>query len=1188
MRSRINFLLRNILPLLVLLSAALQLPAQSTESALLGAVKDASGAVIVHASVVVKNIDQGINSSYRTDADGVFQALALAPGNYQLTVSKPGFETKRVEGIVLAARQQVRVDVTLPVASANAEVTVRADYAGAIETEGASVASSLNAQDVSNLPVNYYGTGGTSPLNALQTVPGVQSDTASGTVSPSANGTATFSFSVQGGQPFQTETAVDGISTQNVRYNSPLSDAFPSAESIAEIRVDGVSNDAEFGQAGEITTVTKSGTNQYHGSLFWHFQNRDLDATAFGEATKPQKVGNDFGVSIGGPATLPHVYRGQDRTFFFATYEGFRFPKQSTIQDLVPTTAMLGGDFSAETPELINPANATPYSGSKISSINASAKPFLSFFPKPNYPAASPYATIAAATASGAAGYNYTANLSSDYNSNQFDVRLDHRLSKKLQLFARYTQKDVSLLSPQDLNVPSVTNFDNYRILAGSAVYAVNDRLLNEFRFGMTWERNGQRNALNGAPYTDEAAFDDVGGTYAANGMTAVVFPTDLTSLYAGNINQTTASHLFQYDDILTWSKGRHTMKFGADIRPMLSVSTLGTANLNNVEGFAFAGLYTSGFETIPEAVGIPLTIFQFADFLAGAPYETEYYTLVPQNQGQSVYSAAFAQDQWKISNRLTLSLGLRYEYHPALHDTHGEIGNFDPSVSTTGEAIYPAGYSSALSAPYLTDFDACGYGPAATSYAACTPVVSSSQAGLPSSLRKTQKDRFLPRVGLAWLPFGGDRTAIRAGFGMYNTTLLGSNFFSLTDTLQAATLVYYNTFPPYYPPTYTWPQTTPSTSSSSITYGTASFETANQIDWKDPYSLQWDLSVDHAWSGGIGTRISYIGMRTDDLVWGSNMNDMSYSSTTKAASRPLTDRPFPNWGTINDRLTGAIANYNSMQAEADRRFQNGFTFQSAYTWAKNLSDNLGARSTGFGRENGSNVGGVSTYRLNPMLDYGNVYGTRRHRWTTSAVYAVPFGRGQRYGANIPHLADSVAGGWQLSSIFLLQTGPYLTAYIPSASADPSGTGSGVLFGRDQRPDVNGNWKPASQTRNQWVNPAALVCPSNSGYTSSSYAGNSCGVGVTSTPIGRFGNERVGTIVGPGTVNLSLGLNKRFSLGDRFSLRAEGTFTNVLNHANLNDPALDITNSNFGKITTSRGSDFGGSRTGQIAIKLEY
>jgi hypothetical protein len=302
-----------LLSLTVLLNT-IPLAAQSTQSTILGTVKDQGGAVIPSAQVVITNTDKGSSASYVTDASGNFQAQDLPPGNYKVQVTKAGFQSKVVSDLDLAARQQLRIDVNLAVGAAQQEITVDASNAGAIETETPSIAASLNTQSVMSLPANYRASGSTSPLNLIQVLPGVQPDTGPGTTTPTANGTPTVNFSVQGGQPFQTETSVDGVSTQNVTNNTPLSDAFPSAESVAEIRVDGVSNNAEFGQAGEITTVTKSGTNQLHGSLFWYAQNRAFDAVAYGtpvnpltgQTERPEKIGNDFGFSLGGPVRIPH------------------------------------------------------------------------------------------------------------------------------------------------------------------------------------------------------------------------------------------------------------------------------------------------------------------------------------------------------------------------------------------------------------------------------------------------------------------------------------------------------------------------------------------------------------------------------------------------------------------------------------------------------------------------------------------------------------------------------------------------------------------------------------------------------------------------------------------------------------------------------------------------------------------
>lgn len=215
--------------------STIPLTAQSTQSAILGTVKDASGAVIPAARVVITDLDKGNLARYATDAAGNFQAQDLTPGKYRLQVSKAGFQSRLIDEVGLSARQQLHLDVVLSVGATQQEITVDASTAGAIETETPSIASTLNEQNVLSLPANYRASGSTSPLNLIQALPGVQPDTGPGTTTPTANGTPTINFSVQGGAPFQTETSVDGISTQNVRNNTPLSDAFPSAESIAEI-----------------------------------------------------------------------------------------------------------------------------------------------------------------------------------------------------------------------------------------------------------------------------------------------------------------------------------------------------------------------------------------------------------------------------------------------------------------------------------------------------------------------------------------------------------------------------------------------------------------------------------------------------------------------------------------------------------------------------------------------------------------------------------------------------------------------------------------------------------------------------------------------------------------------------------------------------------------------------------------
>ena len=325
--------------------------AQSTLGSISGTIRDSTGAVVSGATIRLHRVESDTDLSTTTDANGDYTLLNLTPGHFDLTVQAPGFASIAARNLSRAARQQLRYDAVEQIGAASEAISVNATDAGVINTEDAQISSALTPQAVLNLPANYRGAGSTSPINLVQALPGVQPDNASYPPAPSTHPAPSVRFSIQGGLPSQTETTVDGISAQNQTSNNIQGDAFPSADSIAEIRVDGVNNNAEYGQPGEITTVTKSGTNAVHGSLFEYLQNQFLDATPYGtdRANKPHKVANDFGASFGGPLVLPHLYNGHDRTFVFGAYEGLRFPQSNVLQAKVPTVLMKQGNFSQAT-----------------------------------------------------------------------------------------------------------------------------------------------------------------------------------------------------------------------------------------------------------------------------------------------------------------------------------------------------------------------------------------------------------------------------------------------------------------------------------------------------------------------------------------------------------------------------------------------------------------------------------------------------------------------------------------------------------------------------------------------------------------------------------------------------------------------------------------------------------------------
>jgi hypothetical protein len=412
---------------------------------------------------------------------------------------------------------------------------------------------------------------------------------------------------------------------------------------------------------------------------------------------------------------------------------------------------------------------------------------------------------------------------------------------------------------------------------------------------------------------------------------------------------------------------------------------------------------------------------------------------------------------------------------------------------------------------------------------------------------------------------------------------IMGSVFYSLTSTVQADVRSFTNVAADGRP-VFRLPDTrTPGSGVRAGAVGTFEFRTANQIDFRPPQMLQWNLSIDRQIASNMGLRLSYIGNKSTHMPWAPDINQPQ-SSTQFFSQRPLTDRPFPHFGLIYSRDAGANSVYNSFQAELNRRFAKGLSFNFAYTMAKHLADNAGPNPGSWAGETG---GGRVTNSLNRRADRGDVYATRRHRGLTTLVYDLPFGKGRQFMSAANTLVDAVAGGWSVSSILTLQTGPFLTPVY--SGGDPSGT-NGPRRGTD-RPDRLGveNGSVSDPTAARWLDRGAFVCP---GRAPGALQFN-CSVGVVPgrdpAPIGRFGNSGVGIAIGPATVGWNMGLSKRFSLMEQVSLRLEGTFTNLPNTVNYSDPNLNIADSNFGRITSARGGEvFGGGRTGQVSIRIEF
>lgn len=1128
----------------VLLVCALAGQAQSTLGVILGTVADVSGGVIAGAQVKLSNLGENTTLETTTDDSGYFIFRNVKPGSYALTVMRSGFRAFTARDLVLEARETLRVDAQLAVGDVAQSVEVEAT-AGVIATDSPIVGSTLSAQSVLTLPANVRAGGSTSPYALIATLAGVQSD----------NGGA---YSIQGGLPAQSESSVDGISITNVTGNSPNRNLFPSVESIAEIRVQGVGNTAEYGAPGDVTTISKSGTNDFHGAAFWYHQNRAFDARTFNQRTLPAKTGNDFGLTLGGPVWLPKIYDGRNRTFFYFTWESMRFPRQQTITNSVPTARMKVGDFSAEGAAVRDPLTGQPFPNNRIpeSRFNQAARAIMPFYPSPNVGPGERFVEA-----------NFIENRAANIDSDQFDLRIDQHVAASHRFFGRYSQQERTLISPNSLLLPSDRGFQNYRQTVVNYTWAMAPNIINEFLGGISYAPSGAEFPFDGRSFMNSLNFKDIQRDIFFNALPN--FSIDRITAFAKGRPGRSVSWNTQFIDNLSWLKGRHTFKFGFDIRRLRAETNLGFTTGDNYGDYIFRGTFTG---------------HAWGDFLLGIPVETSVAVVQLDNDGRATHYKVYAQDTFRVSPRLTLDYGVRWEFHPGYTDAGLNIANFDRSVPVTGRVIIPSDPRARqfIAPAALAAVNACPAPPIGG--VPCTPFVTAKEAGIAESLRKNYYTQFLPRLGFAWRV--DEKTTVRGNFGLYNMILLGSIFFSLTGTVQSDVRSFTNVGPDG-KPLFVLPETRPANATGvrAGAVGTFEFRTANQIDFRPPQMAQWSLTIDRQVAANVGVRLSYIGNKSTNLPWAPDINQPQ-PSTTFFSQRPLTDRPFPNWGLIYSRDAGANSIYNAFQAEVTRRYAAGLTFNAAYTLAKHLADNAGPAPAGYAGETG---GGRVTNSLDRRADRGDVYATRRHRFVNTLVYDLPFGRGRALMRAASPVLEGILGGWSISSIVIAQSGPFLTPI--TTIGDPSGTNAPRRG--TQRPDRLGaaSGKVPNPTRDRWIDRNAFVAPGRAPGSPDQFNFN-IGVrpGQDAPPIGRFGNSGVGIIEGPGTFSWNAALRKRFYLTEQVNIQLEGSWTNLPNWTNLGDPNLNVADGvNFGRIFTPRGgADFGGNRTGQVSLRVQF
>jgi hypothetical protein len=629
-----------VVAILVLLSLAPMLQAQSTDATLLGTVTDQSGAVLHGARVTATNLATGISRSAQTDDFGSYQISALQPGTYSVLIESNGFKSSLRSSLPLDARVTVRADAKLAIGQAAERVEVSAG-APVITTETATVTEGMGPQSILSLPVNLRA-GDTSPLMLVTTLPGVQIDLTNG-------------ISVAGSNPAQNEVSVDGFSVKNVSNtrSGANTEMFPSTDTVSEVKISELGL-AEYAGVGDVSFVTRAGTNQYHGAIFEYFGNDALNATSLFSASKPRERANDFGGSIGGPVRFP-FYSGKDRTFFYFTFERNRQQGSSPISQSVPTGPMRTGDFSSlcssydannicNDPNgltLQNPFTGQPYAGNMLPSVNAVATSVLNtFYPSPN-------------ANSGNLSANYLAVLPSPVTTNLVDVRVDQKLTAKQSVWGRFGWKDITSTSPLGLLEGNLDFTTHPRTVGLNYTYVFRPNLLNEFRFGFNHEADTTIFAAfpNGQDLvTNTLGLNLPGDFFPGSAIPGFIFQQSGMTSTANGRQNAVIQRTLQFTDNVSWTRGRHNMKFGADIRRYNFQNDVVFTGADSFGVFDFDGVFTG---------------LDIADFELGLPSQSVIAQPGPRIVGIGSNYGFYAQDQFQLSPKLTINFGLRYEIHP-------------------------------------------------------------------------------------------------------------------------------------------------------------------------------------------------------------------------------------------------------------------------------------------------------------------------------------------------------------------------------------------------------------------------------------------------------------------------------------------------------------------------------------------
>ena len=954
-------------------------------AAITGRVTDPSGAALPLVKVNARNDGTGSLSETVTNEEGYFVLPNLPLGSYTVEAAKEGFGLEKKTDLRLRVGQNARTDFQLKLGTVMSVIDVQG-LALVIQSESSSVGAVVESRQILGVPLN-----GRSLFNVLSLAPGVQNAGTSPRI---------------GGGPGNSNNnfTIDGTSN-NDSISARGEGAYPSLDMVAEFEVINVNAPAEFGRGGaQIRVVTKSGTNEFHGSLFSYNRNKAFAARNFFSPTVPPYNRNEFGGSIGGPVLIPKLYNGRNKTFFFGAWEALRERSPRTNTLAVPTAAQRSGNF-AGLRTITDPFTGQPFPGNQIPAarLNAAAQALVAYYPLPNQPG------------SGAAGTgnNYVTNLSNRPQLNNWSIRLDHSIGSRDRLFVRFLS---FTNGPFFQAGPAAATFNNGyfgfldRNTAFGWNHSISPSLTNDFKFGSIYNNNFRN---TGNPDLDLSGL--IPGLFPATPGAGGVPTINLIGYTQLTENQGTTSggSFKQYShnwlNNTTWVRGRHVFKFGGDLNFNKSYDKMAIRPFPRGY-FDFPGTYSGE---------------SLADFLLG-------YTTVAQRStafggstqpGASVYAGYF-QDDWRVTPRLTINAGVRYEVQTQYEDRDGNYANFDLANNRIVVPNFSGGISPAARPALL----------------AALPVVTHDKAGFPSKLVAGDHNNWAPRFGFAYRVT--DSTVLRGGFGIYYGTTFGDQFLSfpknppfvLTERVEA---------PAGRIPTLTLNNPFPAAGSAPANPAFVAFDPNIKMN----YVGQYNLTLERQITSSLGLRVTYLGQSFKHTWRAYDANQpREFGPGPIQSRRPL--QPFAN---ILYYDSGGSQSSNSLQVGAMKRYASGLLFQAEYQYVRAIGDDL--------------YTGPQDIR-NFRADRANLSGIRRQLLTFNYLYDLPFGKGKTF-LKSGGVSNLLIGGWQVGGITTLGTG---TPFSPTFSAVVQGSPSG-------RPNVVGEWRVADRSIRQWFNPAAFAVP---------------------------------------------------------------------------------------------------------------